>query len=223
MANSTALVVVDVQNDFLPGGSLAAPNGNDILPVIYDLLDHHSQFPLVVASVVSVHDHPQGHISFASTHNAEPFSTINVPIPLSDETYQQIMWPDHCIQGSEGCELESGLQRRLKELGGKVKYIHKGGDEKIDSYSAFADNRYTKFTPLAQHLHANHISDIVIVGVVTELCVRATAIDARKFGFGVKIVREGVAAAKPEASEGTFSELAQWGCQIVSADEVKLS
>jgi len=215
---ATALIVVDVQNDFLPGGSLAAPNGNDILPVVYDLLDNHTQFDLIIASSDY---HPRGHVSFASTHSEEPSSQINVSVPLSDETYPQVMWPDHCVQGTKGCELESGVQQRLDKLGDKVKYIRKGSDEKIDSYSAFADNRYTKFTPLAQILHVNHISDLVIVGLATEICVRATAIDGRKFGFGVKVVREGVGAAKPGESESALAELERWGCEIVSLSDSK--
>jgi len=216
-----ALVIVDAQNDFLPGGSLAVPGGDAILPVTYELLDnYHSEFDLIVASLDY---HPQGHVSFASTHSKELFSQIEVPSLHSDtEKYVQVMWPDHCVQGSKGCELEKGVQERLDKLGDKVKYVRKGYDPKVDSYSAFADNQYTKFTPLSQILHTNNISELVIVGLATDYCVRATSIDARKFGFAVQVVRDGVRAVKQENSDMILAELERWGCKIVSLSEVEV-
>jgi len=216
-----ALVVVDAQNDFLPGGSLAVSDGDAILPVVYELLDkYHSGFDLIVASLDY---HPQGHVSFASTHSKELFSQIEVPNLHSDaEKCTQVMWPDHCVQGTKGCELEQGVQERLDKLGDKVKYVRKGYDPKVDSYSAFADNQYTKFTPLAEILHVNKISELIIVGLATDYCVRATSIDACKFGFGVQVVRDGVRAVSQENAEKVLGELERWGCKVVSLSEVEM-
>lgn len=129
-------------------------------------------------------DHPQGHVSFASTHGKAPFSPTEVPkLYAENETTTQMLWPDHCVQGTPGAEIESGLQERLNKLGSKVKFIEKvsfslgkcfsltlmpaqGTNVGVDSYSGFADNQYTAFTGLSRILHEHGIHKVVIVGWV---------------------------------------------------------
>ncbi|KAF9519074.1 hypothetical protein BS47DRAFT_1411035 [Hydnum rufescens UP504] len=197
--NHTALLLVDVQNDFLPPtGSLAVSGGRDILPVIHRLLADPSRYALVVATQVH---HPPGHISFASTHAAPPFTIMNM------------LWPDHCVQNTKGWEIEAGVQGRLGELGDKVRYIHK-------VRVLFADNLYTSFTSLPGLLYTNGIKDLVIVGLATDYCVRATAIDACKFGFRTRVVKDAVSAVDVSKEDVVLKELERWGCEIVLGSDV---
>jgi len=217
--NHTALLLVDVQNDFLPPmGSLAVSGGRDILPVIHQLLGDPSRYDLVVATQ---DHHPPGHISFASTHGAPPFTVMNVPKLKSEgETTPQMLWPDHCVQNTKGWEIEAGVQGRLRELGDKVRYIHKGANIGVDSYSGFADNLYTSFTSLPGLLYTNGIKDLVIVGLATDYCVRATAIDACKFGFRTRVVKDAVSAVDGSREDVVLKELERWGCEIVLGSDV---
>ncbi|KAG8745799.1 hypothetical protein FRC10_007061 [Ceratobasidium sp. 414] len=206
--NRTALMLVDIQYDFLPpGGSLAVTNGTDILPTVYDLLDN-KHFDAYFASQDY---HPKGHVSFASAHpGTEPYTTIQVPVLYSNETTAQMLWPDHCVPGTHGCEIEDGVKNRLEKLkaaGRVVEYIHK---------SAFADNQYLAFTELARLVHTHGINKLVVVGLATDYCVRATAIDSRKFGIATEVVRKGVRAVFPDNEEAVLNELQTWGCTIAS-------
>ncbi|PVG03684.1 Isochorismatase hydrolase [Serendipita vermifera] len=209
-----ALLLVDIQNDFLPpDGSLAVKDGDAILPLVYKLLDEHEgQFDLIVASLVY---HPAKHVSFASTHGKDPFTPIEVPQLHSKETVTQMLWPDHCVQGTKGCEIHSGVQKRLDKLSHKVKYIRKGGNIAVDAYSAFADNQYALFTDLAKILYTAGVDDVLICGLATDYCVRATSIDARKLGFGVTVLADAIRAVDPTNNEAILSELKKWGCRIV--------
>ncbi|EJU06046.1 pyrazinamidase/nicotinamidase-like protein [Dacryopinax primogenitus] len=211
----TALLLVDIQNDFLPpDGSLAVPEGRDILPHVYRLLEWN--WDLVVASQDY---HPHGHISFTSTHDLPPFTNISVQKPHCPPGVMvpQMLWPDHCVQGTHGCEFEAELK---KKLGKDVVIIQKGGDLAVDSYSAFSDNQYTSFTPLIKTLHQAGIEHVVICGLATDYCVYFTAVDSCKFGFKTEIVREAVRAADKAATERVFDDLRGWGCDIVSIDDV---
>ncbi|EIN14268.1 Isochorismatase hydrolase [Punctularia strigosozonata HHB-11173 SS5] len=224
-ASLPALIVVDVQYDFI-SGSLAVKGAEDILPVIYDLLDKHD-WDLVVASQDF---HPSGHVSFASTHGLSPFQPIEIPHPITGglhaqaaatgsdtqaQTITQMLWPDHCVQGTRGCDLEDGLRARLGGLGDKVHIVQKGNHPQIDGYSAFAMNHYVQFTALPQILFSHGITRLTIVGLATDYCVRATAIDARKFHFDVDVVRDGVRGVDISSEESVLRELEQWGCKII--------
>ncbi|KZO93723.1 nicotinamidase [Calocera viscosa TUFC12733] len=211
----TALLLVDIQNDFLPpDGSLAVAEGRDILPHVYRLLAE-GKWDLVVASQV---DHPHGHVSFASTHGAEPFTSIPVPkLHSPGETVLQMLWPDHCVQGTHGCEFEAGLK---KKLGEDVVVIQKGTNVAVDAYSAFADNQYAFFTPLIKSLHSAGIHTVVVVGLATDYCVKFTAIDSCKFGFRTLVVKEAVRGVDSKATQQVFGELQEWGCELVSIDDV---
>ncbi|EJD53592.1 nicotinamidase [Auricularia subglabra TFB-10046 SS5] len=212
MTTHVALLIVDVQNDFLPGGALAVAEGDSILPTVYSLVDS-DQYDVIVASKGW---HPQGHVSFASTHGAPAFSAKEVAGLNEEGTVTQMLWPDHCVQGSEGSELEAGLKRRLEALGDKVKTVHKGKQAGVDSYSAFADNQYMAFTGLARVLHERGIRKVDIVGLATDYCVRATAIDAAKFGFETSVVSAGTMAVGGAGRKAeVLAELGRWGCRIV--------
>ncbi|CAE6439842.1 unnamed protein product [Rhizoctonia solani] len=245
--NRTALMLVDIQYDFLPpNGSLAVANGADILPTVYDLLDHthfdayfasQDYHPIGHVSFASAHPgaepytitriltrilpdyHPIGHVSFASAHpGAEPYTSIQVPKLNSNETVEQMLWPDHCVQETHGCEIEEGVQKRLEKLqksGKVVEYIKKGANQLVDSYSAFADNQYMAFTPLVRLVYTHQIDKLVVVGLATDYCVRATAIDARKFGFATEVVQAGIRAVFPDNAAAVLQELESWGCSVV--------
>ncbi|KAG8797356.1 hypothetical protein FRC17_007756, partial [Serendipita sp. 399] len=136
-SNKTALILVDIQHDFLPpDGSLAVTEGDQILPPVYRLIENAEKyFDLIVASLVRVYsglgtaanhaNHPVSHVSFASTHGKEPFTTLEIPKLNSNETITQMLWPDHCVQGTKGCELESGIKKRLEEVSHMVQYVRK--------------------------------------------------------------------------------------------------
>ena len=162
-----ALVIVDVQNDFCPGGALAVPDGDAVVPLINTLAPHFAQ-------VVFTQDwHPAGHSSFASSHPGKAaFSTVTMPYG------EQTLWPDHCIQGSLGSDFHSGLAWTKAEL-----VIRKGFRPDIDSYSAFFENDRTTPTGLAGYLRERGIDTVTLVGLATDFCVAFSALDAVGHGF----------------------------------------
>jgi nicotinamidase/pyrazinamidase len=165
------LVIVDVQNDFCPGGALAVPEGDAVIPAINGLA---AQF----AHVVLTQDwHPPGHMSFAGSHlGKRPFETI-------DAAYgQQVLWPDHCVQGTEGAAFHSGLAVTHAEL-----VLRKGFRPEVDSYSAFRENDRRTPTGLAAYLHERGFERLTLCGLATDYCVLFSALDARKAGFEVRL------------------------------------
>lgn len=166
-----ALVVIDLQNDFCPGGALAVAGGDEIVPLVNDLIraaDH----------VIMTQDwHPAGHSSFASTHPGhQPYQSITMPYG------QQTLWPDHCIQASRGAEFHTGLAWAKAEL-----VIRKGFRPAIDSYSAFFENDHTTPTGLAGYLRERGIGSITLAGLATDFCVAYSALDAIRLGFSVSV------------------------------------
>ncbi|KIJ56792.1 hypothetical protein M422DRAFT_22937 [Sphaerobolus stellatus SS14] len=211
-----ALLVVDVQYDFLPpDGSLAVPRGDTLLPFIYDLLERaQGEYDLVIASLVR---HPVGHVSFASTHSKPAFTEIEIPQLHGHGTTKQMLWPDHCIQGSHGSEVEKGIKERLDKLGDKVKWVKKGSMLEVDAYSAFADNNYNMFTSLAKMLHQADVSTVDVVGLALDYCVRNSVIDARKFGFKTRVFKEGTRPVDPTCEESILGDLErEWGVEVIS-------
>jgi nicotinamidase/pyrazinamidase len=165
-----ALLVIDVQNDFCPGGALAVAGGDAIVPGINALMDDF-------ASVILTQDwHPAGHSSFASTHDAEPMSMIEMPYG------PQVLWPDHCIQGSGGARFHTDLNTTRADM-----IIRKGYNLAIDSYSAFFENDHTTPTGLEGYLQTRGITDLTLVGLATDFCVNYSAVDAAKLGFAVTV------------------------------------
>lgn len=176
------LIIVDVQNDFMPGGALAVPDGDAIVPVINDMLAGDRAtggFDLVVATQDW---HPPGHKSFASVHpGKEPFDMTDL------NGQDQTLWPDHCVQGSKGAEFHHGLETRPVEA-----IFRKGMDYKIDSYSGFYDNDHRKSTGLAGYLREKGAQDLYFCGLAADICVYFTLIDALKEGFKATLIEEAV-------------------------------
>jgi len=156
-----ALILVDIQNDFLPGGSLAVPDGDAVVPVANAV---KGRFDLVVATQDW---HPAEHGSFASSHpGTKPGETGElVGLP-------QVFWPDHCVQGSDGARLHRDLDLHA------VTIFRKGTDPEIDSYSAFFDNAHRKATGLGDYLNSQGVTDVFILGLATDYCVKFTALDS---------------------------------------------
>lgn len=165
-----ALLVIDVQNDFCPGGALAVAEGDMIVPGINAAMNDF-------AAVILTQDwHPAGHSSFASTHGAAPMSMTQMPYG------PQVLWPDHCIQGSTGAQFHPDLHTDRADL-----IIRKGYNPAIDSYSAFFENDHTTPTGLEGYLRTRGINRLTLVGLATDFCVNYSAVDAAKLGFDVAL------------------------------------
>jgi nicotinamidase/pyrazinamidase len=174
MADSEVLLVMDVQNDFCPGGALAVPDGDGVVPVVNDLA---ARF----AHVVLTQDwHPPGHHSFASSHDdRQPFSSIDLHYG------EQTLWPEHCVQGTPGAEFHPGLEWRRAEM-----VLRKGFRPGIDSYSAFFENDRRTPTGLAGYLRERGFTRVVCVGLATDYCVRYSAEDARQQCFEAVVIED---------------------------------
>jgi nicotinamidase/pyrazinamidase len=167
-----ALIIVDVQNDFCPGGSLPVPEGDKVVPVINNLQD---KFDCVVATQDW---HPKKHGSFAANH---PGKNIGEVIELNG--LQQILWPVHCVQGEKGADLVKALSvRKINKI------IRKGMDVEVDSYSGFFDNGHKKATGLNEYLKEQSITDVYITGLATDYCVKFTALDAAQLGYKTYLI-----------------------------------
>ena len=166
-----ALIVVDVQNDFCPGGALAVAGGDDIIPEINAML---RQYPV---RVLTQDWHPAGHKSFAESHpGAAPFSMVQMPYG------PQILWPTHCVQGTAGAAFHPRLETEPGDL-----VIRKGFRPEIDSYSAFFENDHQTATGLEGYLRTRGVETVVLVGLATDFCVTYSALDAARLGFKVAV------------------------------------
>jgi len=166
-----ALIVIDVQNDFCPGGALAVPEGDQIVPGINALMD---DFDIVV---LTQDWHPVGHSSFASSHDGKaPYELIEMPYG------PQVLWPDHCVQGSTGSDLHTDLNVDRANV-----IIRKGTNPAIDSYSAFFENDQKTPTGLEGYLKTLGVTEITMVGLATDFCVQFSALDAARLGFKVTV------------------------------------
>lgn len=181
---SNALIIVDVQNDFLPGGSLAVADGDAILPLVNALARRFE-------TVILTQDwHTPGHISFASSHPGKsPFEVIALPYG------PQVLWPDHCVQGSPGAALSSALDVPHAEL-----VIRKGFHAAIDSYSAFFEADHATPTGLSGYLRERGVKTVYAVGLATDFCVAWTAQDARRLGFTTYVVEDATRAIDANGS-----------------------
>jgi nicotinamidase/pyrazinamidase len=187
---STALIVIDVQNDFCPGGSLAVPDGDQVVPVANRLLERLDH------AVLTQDWHPPGHKSFASSHADKlPFDTVNMPYGA------QTLWPDHCVQGSYGAAFHPRLEIDRAQL-----IIRKGYRVGIDSYSAFFENDQTTPTGLGGYLQERGLTRLVMVGLAYDVCVRFSARDARRLGFDVTLVRSGCRGIDRDGSSAAATQ-----------------
>ena len=195
-----ALIVVDVQNDFLPGGSLAVPGGDEVVPAVNALAERYQ------VVVVTQDWHVPGHLSFASAHaGRRPFDTVEMPYG------PQVLWPDHCVQGSTGAELAPGLELTKAQL-----VIRKGHHPAVDSYSAFREADRATPTGLAGYLRERGLRRLVVCGLATDFCVAWTALDGRAAGFEVAVVEDACRAIDLDGSLArAWAQMAEAGIQRV--------
>src|SRR5262249_12843526 len=201
--DSDLLLVVDVQNDFCPGGKLAVPRGDEVVPLVNRLATKFQH-------VVLTQDwHPAGHLSFASAHRgAKPFETITVSYG------PQVLWPDHCVQGTPGAEFHKDLAVAHAEL-----VLRKGFRRAIDSYSAFFENDHRTATGLAGYLRERSFTRVFVAGLALDFCVRYSAEDAKRERFDVVVVEDACRAIDVDGSLGaTRQSLAALGTAMVTTD-----
>jgi nicotinamidase/pyrazinamidase len=194
------LLIIDVQNDFCPGGALAVADGDATVPVINRLSQRFGHV------AVTQDWHPSGHSSFATSHpGSSPFETVNMPYG------PQTLWPDHCVQGTPGAALHSQLLTERAEL-----IIRKGFRPEIDSYSAFFENDRRTPTGLAGYLLERGLKKIFLVGLATDYCVHYSAVDARRLGFDTIVIEAGCRAIDLNGSlAAAWSSMQEAGVQRI--------
>jgi nicotinamidase/pyrazinamidase len=200
------LLVVDIQNDFCPGGRLAVPRGDEVVPLINELAARFEH-------VVLTQDwHPRGHQSFASSHpGKKPYETIRVAYG------DQVLWPDHCVQGTLGAEFRSDLRIPHASL-----VIRKGIHREIDSYSAFRENDHATRTGLAGYLRERGLERVFLAGLAYDFCVRYSAEDAKREGFSVLVVEDACRGIDVDGSvEATRRALAALGVISLTAAGIR--
>ncbi len=200
-SETDALIVIDVQNDFCPGGTLAVASGDDVVPVINRLQGHF-------ANIVLTQDwHPADHTSFASGHpKKKPFDTVSVA--YGDQT----LWPDHCVQGTPGADFHPDLDRDHAQL-----VIRKGFRSAVDSYSAFFENDRTTPTGLTGYLRERGIDRVFLVGLATDVCVRFSAMDARNHGFDTVLILDGCRGLSDEAVNDALAAMKEAGVRVIES------
>jgi nicotinamidase/pyrazinamidase len=202
--DASALLVIDVQNCFLPGGSLAVKDGEQVVPIINKMAKGFTNV------VVTQDWHTPGHVSFASAHaGKKPFETIDLAYGT------QVLWPDHCVQGTDGAALSKDLSIPQAEL-----IIRKGFHKDVDSYSAFTEADGKTTTGLAAYLKARNIERVFVAGLATDFCVAWTALDARKAGFETCVVEDACRGIDTQGSLAkAWDDMAKAGVKrIQSAD-----
>ena len=204
LSDRAALIVVDVQNDFCPGGALAVAEGEAVVPVINRLLTRFS------VRVFTQDWHPADHLSFAPSHpGSMPFGTVAMPYG------EQVLWPVHCVQGSKGAAFHPDLDPRAADV-----VIRKGFRREIDSYSAFFENDRTTPTGLAGYLREREVDAIWLTGLATDFCVGFSAQDAARLGFGVVVVEDACRAIDLEGSlDRAMADMAARGVGFVRSDQ----
>lgn len=204
-ATTTALVVIDVQNDFIPGGRLAVPGGDEIVPLI-------NQLGRSFRHVILAQDwHPAGHASFASSHpGKQPFDII--PLPYGE----QQLWPDHCVQGSDGAALHPALNLTHAQL-----IIRKGCNPYIDSYSAFMEADRQTPTGLTGYLKERGIDTVYMVGLALDFCVMFSALDARLAGFNAFVVLDACRGIDIDGSMDTaIRRMQEAGVELIQSTAI---
>jgi len=198
------LVLIDVQNDFMPTGSLPVPNGDKIVSIINEI---QPKFDLVIATQDW---HPEDHISFASNHKeASPFDEIEI------KGQPQTLWPNHCVQGTKGAELHPKLNTLQCET-----IFRKGTDKEIDSYSAFYDNRHLKSTGLAGYLKEKGTTELFICGLAADICVYYSIRDAVKEGFNCFFIEDASEALDNEGFKKIKKEMVDMGVRLISSKSI---
>jgi len=202
--DTSALLVIDVQNCFLPGGSLAVKDGDQVVPVI-------NRIAKGFANVVMTQDwHTAGHVSFASSHGKKPFETIDLKYG------KQVLWPDHCVQGTDGAALSKDLAIPQAEL-----IIRKGYHKDVDSYSAFTEADGKTTTGLAGYLKARKLKRLFVAGLATDFCVAWTALDARKAGFETYVVEDACRGIDTQGSLAkAWADMSKAGVKRIQSGDI---
>jgi nicotinamidase/pyrazinamidase len=203
--DASALLVIDVQNGFLPGGSLAVKDGDQVIPVI-------NRIAKGFAEVVMTQDwHTAGHISFASSHpGKKPFEVIDLPYG------KQVLWPDHCVQGTDSAALSKDLSIPQAEL-----VVRKGYHKDVDSYSAFTEADGKTTTGLAAYLKKRKLQRLFVAGLATDFCVAWTALDARKAGFEVYVVEDACRGIDTQGSLAkAWAEMTKAGVNRIQSSDI---
>ncbi|WP_166219342.1 bifunctional nicotinamidase/pyrazinamidase [Pseudomonas atagonensis] len=205
ISSRTALLVIDVQNDFIPGGKLPVPEGDLIVPLINDLARRFKQV------IIAQDWHPSGHASFASSHpGRSPYDIIQLPYG------EQTLWPDHCVQGSAGAEFHPQLDLPHAQL-----IIRKGCNPDIDSYSAFLEADRKTTTGLAGYLKERGIDTVYMVGLALDFCVMFSALDARAAGFNAFVVQDACRGIDLDGSmAAAFERMQGAGVGLIQSAEV---
>jgi len=199
-----ALLLIDIQNDFTPGGALAVPDGDKIIPIVNQL---QPLFELVVATQDW---HPAHHKSFASSHPGHStFEKIDL------DGLEQVLWPDHCTQGSWGAEFSPELQMQPVEA-----IFRKGTNPDIDSYSGFYDNGHRKTTGLADYLRGKQVKEIYLAGLAGDYCVYFSAKDALQEGFATFLIDDAIRAINPIDYEQAKADIVQKGGKIINSKDL---
>jgi nicotinamidase/pyrazinamidase len=202
----TALVLVDIQNDFLPGGPLGVPEGDKVVPVANAI---EERFDLVVATMDW---HPPDHGSFATNH---PGQKPGEYIDLGG--VRQILWPPHCVQNTRGAEFAPGLETaRIR------KTFRKGVDPGIDSYSAFFDNGHRKATGLGDYLREQGVDEVFLMGLATDYCVKYSALDAGDLGFRTTLIEDGCRGIELQDGDiaRAIGEMREAGVRVIGSDDL---
>lgn len=197
-----ALVIIDVQRDFLPGGALAVPAGDEVVPVLNKA---QATFDLVVATQDW---HPEDHTSFASNHPGRAVGEVTTIDGL-----EQILWPTHCVRGSSGADFAPGLDLTYAQA-----IIRKGTDTNIDSYSGFFDNGRRKATGLAEYLRGHGVQEVSFAGLATDYCVKFTVLDAIRLGFKTTVLAAACRAVDLAVGDGgrALLEMSAAGAAVLS-------
>lgn len=200
------LILVDLQNDFCPGGNLEVPNGDEVIPVANKIMPY---FDLIVASKDW---HPANHLSFAANH---PWRRPGQVIDLNGQP--QILWPMHCVQESFGAEFVKDLQTDTIS-----KIVYKGTDPEIDSYSAFFDNARKRSTGLGEYLQEQGVQEVYVMGLATDYCVKFTVLDAIDLGFKVILISDGCRGINLEKGDvdKALQEMEEKGASLVTSEEL---
>lgn len=201
-----ALIIIDVQNDFCPGGKLEVPDGDQVIEPINKLL------PLFEIVVQTQDWHPADHLSFASSHQGKaPFETIDL------DYGEQVLWPDHCIQNTEGSEFHSDLVTTKSTM-----IVRKGFRKQIDSYSAFTENDRKTTTGLYGFLNSLGVNKVFLGGLATDFCVKWSALDAVELDLETYVITDAIRGIDLDNSvELAFEEMKNAGVQFITSDEVK--
>jgi nicotinamidase/pyrazinamidase len=201
-----AIVLVDIQNDFLPDGALAVPNGDEIIPIVNRL---QGQFDVVV---MTQDWHPSNHGSFATNHpGLRPYDVVDL------HGLQQVLWPTHCVQGSPGAEFSIHL-----DISHVDRIFQKGSDPTVDSYSGFFDNGRRKATGLGDYLKEKGITEVYVCGLATDYCVKYTALDSISLGFKTFLIEDASRGVNiyPNDVKNAVAEMKMAGVGILQSKEI---